>query len=113
MSTEDKLTKVVDTVQAETLNLLQTETNDKQFETVTITLAEEATDSVVLAAMETVQSAHTEDSESMLTDASPVMRAECITQILTAVPSKSQLRHAEPQRTDDSDGNFPLQVRFT
>ncbi|XP_077075807.1 nesprin-2a [Siphateles boraxobius] len=109
LSTEDKLTKVVDTVQPETLNLLQTETKDEQFETVSISLDGEATDSVVLAAMETVQSANTEDSETMLTDASPIMRAECITQILTTVPSKSQLRHAEAQRTDDSDGSFPLQ----
>jgi len=110
-STEDKLTKVVDAVQPETLNLLQTETKDKQLETISISLDEEATGSVVLATMET---AHTEDSETMLTDASPVTRDECITQILTAVPSKSQLHHAEAQRTDDSDGSFPLQqVRFT
>ncbi|XDV42021.1 hypothetical protein PO909_010774 [Leuciscus waleckii] len=109
LSTEDKLTKVVDNVQPETLNLLQTEPKDEQFETVSISLAGEATDSVVLAAMETVNSAHTEDSETMLTDAPPVMRADCITQNLTAVPSKSQLRHAEAQRTDDSDGSFPLQ----
>ncbi|KAK7133211.1 hypothetical protein R3I94_015172 [Phoxinus phoxinus] len=109
LSTEDKLTKVVDTVQPETLNLLQTDTKDEQFETVTISLVEEATDSVVLAAMETVQSAHTEDSETMLTDASSVMRAECIIHTRSAVPSKSQLRHAEAQRTDDSDGSFPLQ----
>lgn len=116
LSTEDKLAKVVDTVQPDTLNLLQTETKDEQFETVSISLHGEATDSVVLAAMETVNSAHTEDSETMLTDASPVMKAECITQNLTAVPSKSQLRHAEAQRTDDSvedEGSFPLQVRFT
>lgn len=93
LSTEDKVTKVMDTVQEETLNRLQTETKDEQFET--------------------VQSAHTEDSETMLTDASPVMRAECIAQIPAAVPSKSQLRHAEAQRMDDSDGSFPLQVRFT
>ncbi|KAG1964264.1 nesprin-2 [Pimephales promelas] len=105
-STEDKLTKVVNAVQPETLNLLQTETKDEQLETISISLDEEATGSVVSAAMET---AHTEDSETMLTDASPVTRDECIAQILTAVPSKSQLHHAEAQRTDDSDGSFPLQ----
>lgn len=113
LSTEDKLTKVMDTVQEETLNRPQTETKDEPFETVSVSLAGEAKDSVVLAAMETVQSAHTEDSETMLTDPSPIMRAECIAQIPAAVPSKSQLRHAEAQRMDDSDGSFPLQVRFT
>lgn len=113
LSTEDKLTKVMNIVQEETLNRLQTETKDEKFETVSVSLAGEAKDSVVLAAMETVQSAHTEDSETVLTDASPVMKAECISQISAAVPSKSQLHHAEAQRMDDSDGSFPLQVRFT
>ncbi|XP_067239730.1 nesprin-2-like isoform X4 [Chanodichthys erythropterus] len=107
LSTEDKLTKVMDIVQEETLNRLHTETKDEKFEIVS--LAGETKDRVVLTAMETVQSANTEDSETVLTDASPVMKAECISQISAAVPSKSQLRHAEAQRMDDSDGSFPLQ----
>ncbi|XP_016149734.1 nesprin-2-like [Sinocyclocheilus grahami] len=109
LSTQDKLT--VDTVQKETLN--QTETEDGHFENVSISLAGGAhistTDSVVLAAVESVQSTHTEDSELTATDSSSVVTADCITQIPTAVLSDSQLSHAEAWRTEDSDGSFPLQ----
>lgn len=112
LSTQDKL---VDTVQKETLN--QTETEDGHFENVSISLAGGAhistTDSVVLAAVESVQSIHTEDSELTPTDSSSVVTADCITHIPTTVLSESQLSHAEAWRTEDSDGSFPLQVRLT
>ncbi len=113
LSTQDKLT--VDTVQKETLN--QTETEDGHFENVSISLAGGAhistTDSVVIEAVESVQSTHTEDSELTPTDSSSVVKADCITHIPTAVLSESRLCHAEARRTEDSDGSFPLQVRLT
>ncbi|XP_016120039.1 uncharacterized protein [Sinocyclocheilus grahami] len=106
LSTENKLT--VDTVQKETLN----QTEDGHFENISISLAGDAhinTTDMVLAAVESVQSTHTEDSELAPEDSS----SDCITQFSTAVPSELQLSHTEAQRTEDSDGSFHLQVRFT
>ncbi|XP_059369612.1 nesprin-2-like [Carassius carassius] len=109
LSTQDKLT--VDTVQKETLN--QTEIEDGHFKNASFSLAGDGhvstTDSVVLAAVESVQSTHTGDSELTPTDSSSVVTADCVTQILTAVLSESQLGQAEARRTEDSDGSFPLQ----
>ncbi len=113
LSTQDKLT--VDTVQKETLN--QTETEDGHFEHAIISLAGGAhiitTDSVVLVAVEYVQSTHTDDSEFTPTNSSSVVTADCITLNPTTVLSESQLSHAVARRTEDSDGSFPLQVRLT
>ncbi|KAL0164386.1 hypothetical protein M9458_040139, partial [Cirrhinus mrigala] len=64
LSTEDRLT--VDT--AQTLNQ----------------------NSVVLAAVESGRSTHTEDSELTAEDSSSVVTADCITQISTTVPSETQ-----------------------
>ncbi|XP_052441872.1 nesprin-2-like isoform X3 [Carassius gibelio] len=109
LSTQDKLT--VDTVQKETLN--QTETEDGHFENASFSLAGDdhvsTIDSVLLAAVESVQSTHTGDSELTPTDSSSIVTADCKTQILTAVLSESQLGQAEARRTEDSDGTFPLQ----
>nr|XP_021324291.1 nesprin-2-like isoform X1 [Danio rerio] len=95
-STEDKLTEAVDTVQEETVNLLQTEVKHEHVETISF---------CAVGAVGDMQSTFTEDSGSMLTDAPPVVRAECITQTPTVIPSDLQLSHAEAQKTGDSDGS--------
>ncbi|XP_016380976.1 nesprin-2-like [Sinocyclocheilus rhinocerous] len=104
LSTENKLT--VDTVQKETLN----QTEDGHFENISISLAGDAhinTTDMVLAAVQSVQSTHTEDSELAPEDYS----SDCITQFSTTVPSELQLSHTEAQRTEDSDGSFHLQYK--
>ncbi|XP_050993997.1 nesprin-2 isoform X3 [Labeo rohita] len=106
-STEDKLT--VDTVQ--TLN--QSETENVHFENVSISFTGgtliNTTDSVVLAAAESVRSTHTDDSKLMAEDSSSVVTADCITQVSTTIPSESQLGSAEAPSTGDSEGRFSLQ----
>ncbi|KAK2883496.1 hypothetical protein Q8A67_017133 [Cirrhinus molitorella] len=109
LSTEDKLTE--DIVHIQTLN--QNETENRHFKNSSVSHAGsghiDTIDSVLLAAVESVQSTHTEDSELTAEDSSSVLTADCITQISTAASSESKLIHAEAQRTEGSDGSFPLQ----
>ncbi|XP_051511030.1 LOW QUALITY PROTEIN: nesprin-2-like [Myxocyprinus asiaticus] len=100
------------TMQNPNLYLLQTETENRHSEAITISqsLTDSTADDVVLTAEESVKSKHTEISESVSTDASPLVSAECTTQNPFTVPSETQFRsYTEAQRTDSLKSSFLLQ----
>ncbi|XP_051500897.1 nesprin-2-like [Myxocyprinus asiaticus] len=111
-NTECKPLGAMGTIQKHSLNLLQTETENRHSVAGTISksVTDLTPDDVVLTAEESVKSVHAETSESMSADASPVVIAECTTQNPITVPSETQFsNYAEAQRTEDLESSFLLQ----
>ncbi|XP_051954461.1 nesprin-2-like [Xyrauchen texanus] len=115
LNTECTPLEAMSTMQNPHLYLLQTETENRHSDAITISqsLTDSTPHDVVLTAEKSVKSKHAETSESVSTvstDASSLVNAECTTQNPITVPSETQFRsYTESQRTEDLMSSFNLQ----